>query len=171
MQQTVASKGWVASPFQNLLQRGSLLASHVLIDRRCCWGEALTEAALLSGDTQSMLLCFAVLCCAVLCCAVLCCAMLCCAVLCTTSSVVNKSYVAMLQVIAPSCICNIEQSCRPVVVKASSPACRTQNTACTAAAAGQLICSGQLACGGGYLFSKDERVVTLVFELPPLGLA
>lgn len=97
----------------------------------------------------------------------------CCAVLCTTSSVVNKSYVAVLFVIAPCCICNNVQRCRPVV-KASSPACRTQNTACTAVAAGQqgqLICLGLLACGGGYLFSKDERVVTLVFELPPLGLA
>ncbi len=81
----------------------------------------------------------------------------CCAVLCTTSCVVRKSYVAMLQ--------------RRPVVKASSPACRTQNTACTAATAGQLICLGRLASGGGYLFSKDERVVTLVFELPPLGLA
>ncbi len=100
----------------------------------------------------------------------------CCAVLCTPSSVVRKSYVAILHVTTPSCICSNLQRCRPIV-KTSSPACRTQNTACTACTAaaagqqGQLICLGQLAFAGGHLFSKDERVVTLVFELPPLGLA
>lgn len=97
----------------------------------------------------------------------------CCAVLCTTSSVVRQSYVALLHVTMPSYIRNVVRRCRPVV-KASIPVCRTQNTACTVATAGQqrqLICLGQMACAGGYLFSKDEWVVALVCELPPLGLA
>jgi len=103
----------------------------------------------------------------------ICCAALRCAVLCTTSSVVRQSYVALLHVTMPSYIRNVVRRCRPVV-KASIPVCRTQNTACTVATAGQqrqLICLGQMACAGGYLFSKDEWVVALVFELPPLGLA
>ena len=97
----------------------------------------------------------------------------CAAVLCATSSVVRQSYVAVVHVTMPSCMCSVVQRCRPVV-KASSPACRTQNTACTAATAGQqgqLMCFGKACMRWGHLCSKDEWVVALVFELPPLGLA
>ena len=153
MQQTIVSKGWVASMSKSLAER--FFACITCPDRQ--------EVCRMFAEAKLSL--------RLRCCLVT--HKVCCAVLCTTSSVVRKSYVAILHVTTPSCNCNNVQRCRPVV-KASSPACRTQDTACTAAASGQqgqLICLGQLACAGGYLFSKDERVVTPVFEFPPLGLA